>query len=259
MTPEQLMAALREPFPAESIGWKPGATSGSRALALPYIDARDVMDRLDAVFGVAGWEDEYEAEPDGSTVCTLRVRIGDQWVSKMDVGGASDQPDEGDRRKASFSDALKRAAVKFGIGRYLYALPPVWCDWDPQKKRFVVEPKLPASALPGHKPPARVAAAPTNGGKAGAGAQRVSRVSASNLPANGAELEQRLKSREAKLVAEGLCQAGDLITAVTAAGVKAGYVKELVRWPAAAMRLAAEEATAFVAKCKAGNGPVHAG
>jgi hypothetical protein len=80
-----------------------------------------------------------------------------------------------------------------------------------------------------------------------------------SLPKDGAELEQRLKSREAKLVAEGLCQSGDLLTAVTAAGVKAGYVKELVRWPAAAMQLAADETTAFVAKCKAGNGPIHAG
>jgi hypothetical protein len=41
----------------------------------------------------------------------------------MDVGGPSEQPDEGDRVKAAFSDALKRAAVKFGIGRYLYRLP----------------------------------------------------------------------------------------------------------------------------------------
>jgi hypothetical protein len=63
-----------------------------------------------------GWQDEYECLPDGSVVCRLRLRLGDEWITKMDVGAPSEQPDEGDRRKAAFSDALKRAAVKFGIG-----------------------------------------------------------------------------------------------------------------------------------------------
>src|SRR5438094_5089004 len=73
----------------------------------------------------------------------------------MDVGGQSEQPDEGDRRKAAFSDALKRAAVKFGIGRYLYRLPAQWVDYDPVKKQLAQLPQLPAFALPkgkGQKP-----------------------------------------------------------------------------------------------------------
>jgi hypothetical protein len=43
-------------------------------------------------------------------------------LTKVDVGGPSEQPDGGDWLKAAFSDALKRAAVKFGVGRHL-ALP----------------------------------------------------------------------------------------------------------------------------------------
>src|SRR5208283_5312845 len=78
----------------------------------------------------------------------LRCRIGEAWVEKVDVGGASGQPDPGDRRKAAFSDALKRAAVKFGIGRYLYRLPNQWADYDPQKRQFVKTPTLPGNALP---------------------------------------------------------------------------------------------------------------
>lgn len=245
MTPEQLMAALREPFPAESIGWKPGATSGNRALAMPFIDARDVMDRLDAVFGLTGWQDEYLPCPDGTAVCTLRVRIGGEWISHQDVGGASDQPDEGDRRKSSFSDALKRAAVKLGIGRYLYALSPIWCDWDQQRKRFATEPQLPASALPGHKP--AKSAAPTNGSKK------------PPQPADGAELETRLLAFDAALSGKGLCRPGDLLAHVKTHGIAAGYVPELVRWPAPAIKWAVEEARAFEQRCKAGEGPVHAG
>jgi hypothetical protein len=81
-------------------------------------------------------------------VCRLSVKIGEAWVTKMDVGGPSDQKDEGDRRKAAFSDALKRAAVKFGVGRYLYDLPPVWCDYDAKAKQLVKKPALPPWALP---------------------------------------------------------------------------------------------------------------
>jgi hypothetical protein len=145
--------ALAAPFPATEVRWKPQtiAKDGKRALAICYIDARAVMDRLDTVFGVDGWGDHYETLPDGSVVCTLRVKVGDTWIAKQDVGSPSEQPDEGDRHKAAFSDALKRAAVKFGIGRYLYRLPRQWADWDPQKKQFVRAPTLPAWALPSNR------------------------------------------------------------------------------------------------------------
>lgn len=142
MKPEEIMAALALPFNTAEIKFRPATVSGNRALALHYVDARVVMDRLDDVLGAAGWQDEYEFLPDGCAVCRLRIKIGDEWVMKMDVGGQSEQSDEGDRRKSAISDALKRAAVKFGIGRYLYRLPSQWLDYDPQKKRFVNTPRL---------------------------------------------------------------------------------------------------------------------
>jgi hypothetical protein len=145
---EEVTEALAAPFATKDVKFKPAAVSGRRALALAYVDARAIQDRLDDVLGVTGWQDEYECLPDGSVVCRLRLRLGDEWITKMDVGGQSEQPDEGDRRKAAFSDALKRAAVKFGIGRYLYRLPQQWCDFDPQKKQFVQTPKLPVHAMP---------------------------------------------------------------------------------------------------------------
>jgi hypothetical protein len=43
---------------------------------------------------------------------------------------------------------LKRAAVKFGIGRYLYRLPAQWQDYDPQRRQFVKTPSLPPWAIP---------------------------------------------------------------------------------------------------------------
>src|SRR5262249_4089406 len=137
---QALMDALSEPFELSEVRFKPAVVSCNRALALAYVDARVIQDRLDDVLGVTGWQDDYEGLADGSVVCRLRLRLGDEWITKVDVGGPSEQPDGGDRLKAAFSDALKRAAVKFGIGRYLYRLPNQWTDYDPHKRQFVRTP-----------------------------------------------------------------------------------------------------------------------
>jgi hypothetical protein len=137
------------------VRWKVQMVKGNRALAVPYIDARTVHQRLDDVVGVANWRDDYDVLPDGAVVCRLSLRFGGEageWITKVDVGSPSEQPDEGDRRKAAFSDACKRAAVKFGVGRSLYRLPQQWVDYDPQKKQFLRRPVLPAVALPARKP-----------------------------------------------------------------------------------------------------------
>jgi hypothetical protein len=142
------------------VKFKPAAVSGSRALALAFVDCRTIQDRLDDVLGVAGWQDSYRVLPDGSVMCRLRCFIGGQWITKSDVGGQSEQADGGDRMKAAVSDALKRCAVKFGVGRFLYRLPAQWCDFDPKKKCFVRTPTLPAWAVPAT--PASESAAPAS-------------------------------------------------------------------------------------------------
>ena len=116
-------------------------------------------------------------------------RLGHEWITKSDVGGPSEQPDEGDRRKAAFSDALKRAAVKFGIGRYLYRLPNQWLDYDPQRRQFARPPTLPAWALPAKESPT----APTP-----------AKPVAARQPANGEDLQRRLQDYDARLAAQGL-------------------------------------------------------
>lgn len=110
-------------FPKEVISWRAQSLTkaGDKAMALAYIDARDVMDRLDSVIGADGWQDRYEfAGP--RTICYLSIKIGDEWVTKAD--GAGDTAVEAE--KGAISDAFKRAAVKWGIARYLYALPAPW-------------------------------------------------------------------------------------------------------------------------------------
>jgi hypothetical protein len=239
---EALTQSLAEPFDPREVKFKPAVVSGHRAMAIAYVDARVIQDRLDDVLGAAGWQDEYECLPDGGVVCRLRLRLGDEWITKMDVGGPSEQPDEGDRRKAAFSDSLKRAAVKFGVGRYLYRLPAQWVDYDPQKRQFVRTPSLPASALP-RKPlpvPAVAAARPA--------AREAAKAAA--LPANGAELHQRLNKYDARLAKQGLIQPGDLVKHVAAAGVQAGHEADMLSWGGPAIQLAVEETRAFEARLR---------
>lgn len=128
---------LLKPFADDEVKIKPAKVSGGRALGLHYIDSRCVMDRLDEVVGVNGWRDEYTVLASGEVECRLSLRIAGEWITKADVGGQSEQPDEGDRMKAAYSDALKRAAVKFGVGRFLYRIPQQWYDYDPAKKQIV--------------------------------------------------------------------------------------------------------------------------
>ncbi len=152
-----MMDRLSEPFAERDVRWLPKTAKGNRALAMPYINARAVMDRLDEVFSLIGWQDNYDVLNDGSVVCRLAVMFNDVWITKTDVGSPSEQPDAGDRLKAAFSDSLKRSAVKLGVGRYLSKIPPIWADYDPQKKMFVGVPALPHWALPKPKGQAKSA------------------------------------------------------------------------------------------------------
>lgn len=151
-----LVDALCKPFEPSEVKWKAQSVKGNRALAVAFVDARLIQDRLDEVVGVENWQDVYEFLPDGSVVCRLRLKLGGKWITKTDVGSPSEQPDAGDRVKAAVSDALKRAAVKFGVSRYLYRLPAQWCDYDPVKKNFARLPQLPNWAMPKatNRPPA---------------------------------------------------------------------------------------------------------
>lgn len=226
MTPQEIQKALASPFPADAVEWKAQTVRDRRALAVAYIDARCVMERLDACIGVAGWQDSYEVLPDGNVICRLALRINGEWVTKSDVGAESEQPDSGDKRKASFSDALKRAAVKFGVGRYLYSLPAQWLDYDPQKRQLVGTPRLPPWALP--EAPARFAPAPSDG-----------------APRTGAELHARLDAFDERGARAGRWQRGACVDHVKAAGEVEGLPADFALWEGRSLSQAMEVAQEF--------------
>lgn len=138
-----LREKLAEPFPNDMVAWKPQITTkkegnqqvpitrdGKRvAGCVAHIDARAVMSRLDDVVGVGEWSDSYRVLENGKNVeCTLTV----MGVSKTDVGqlGSDRGGSQADPMKTAYSDAFKRAAVKFGIGRYLYDEEIQWLPYD---------------------------------------------------------------------------------------------------------------------------------
>ncbi len=243
MTPEEIMAALARPFAPDEVKAKPAVVKDNRALAMFYVDARVIQDRLDETLGVAGWQDDYECLPEGGVVCRLRLKIGDEWITKVDVGSPSEQPDEGDRRKAAFSDALKRAAVKFGVARYIYRVESQWVDYDMQKKKFTRPPTIPGAPRPAAKaangpPPAAPAKAPSK----------------RQAPKTGAELLARLKAREAELVAKKYIDPGKLIAAVLRAGKLAGLPADVTLWDAQGVEVATAAVKSVEAALKDGEG-----
>lgn len=220
--------ALAAPFPADHVRWKPGATSGGRAMALAYIDARMVMNRLDKVVGLVNWQDAYETLPDGSVLCKLSVRLGGEWITKCDVGGQSGQPDEGDRDKAAHSEALKRAAVKFGVGRYLYFLPQQWCDYDGQKKHFTKTPTLPDWAKPQPAVQAQKALPAPPAEKRSQGVE----VSPVSEPAPAFSPARQAAAQQATAGTPGLSdeQQSQLKAALIARGLEPALTKQLGEW-----------------------------
>lgn len=256
---QALTAALAAPFNPKDVKFKPQMVKNNRCLAMAYIDARLIQDRLDEVLGVENWEDGYKILPDGSVMCRLRLKLGDRWITKTDVGSPSEQPDVGDRLKAAFSDALKRAAVKFGIGRYLYRLSAQWVDYDPVKKQIVQPPQLPAFAIPKAKAApsgfvateAKKEAAPqpivveAKPEQPKAEMPKSESPKASGLPANGLELHRRLQEYDAKLANQKLCQRGALLAHVTQAGVKAGFTANMSDWTGAAIPFAVDAVKEF--------------
>lgn len=120
---KEMLQRLAAPFPESAVKWR-SALSGINGkgepfvLAVPYIDARAIQDRLDQVVGAENWMAEYRQGPGNGTMCKLSVRINGSWVSKEDGADQS----EIEPIKGGISNSFRRAAVVFGIGRYLYAL-----------------------------------------------------------------------------------------------------------------------------------------
>lgn len=147
------LAKLAAPFPPERVSWRVGSTTADkkRGMALAYIDARDVMQRLDDVLGPLNWQCRY-THAGAITICEIGCGVSidgkTEWIWKANGAGSTDVEAE----KGACSDAFKRAAVLWGIGRYLYDLDSPWVELNGRQIAPGELPKLRA-LLEGKKVP----------------------------------------------------------------------------------------------------------
>ena len=153
MGKNSLSEKLGKPFPASDVSWRMQYVDKEKCegLAVPYLDARAIADRLDDVVGPYNWRDEYglwhcyteKSKEQGrddkivnSQVCKLSIYNDErkEWVEKSD--GAENTDFES--IKGGLSDAFKRVAVKWNIGRYLYKFKPEWVKAKKKGRAYLV-------------------------------------------------------------------------------------------------------------------------
>ena len=99
-----------------------------KASCVAYIDARQAMDLLDEVVGVENWQSDYKVI-NGNLYAGIAILINGNWVWKWDCGTESNT----EKEKGESSDAFKRAAVKWGVGRFLYSMNIQYVDANEKK------------------------------------------------------------------------------------------------------------------------------
>ena len=123
MNSKRIQRELLQPFSMNDLEWRvqaSGAFNGNiwcRVLA--YVTNRAIQQRLDDVVGVFGWKNEFKPLPNSvgdGALCGISIKFEGEWITKWD--GADNTAIES--TKGGLSGAMKRSAVEFGIGRYLY-------------------------------------------------------------------------------------------------------------------------------------------
>jgi hypothetical protein len=144
-------AKLKAPFYSSQVNWKVQSTTKDKkkGMMVSYSDARAIMDRLDQVVGFENWRDEYTTIADKGILCILYIHIGDEWIGKSDGAAFTDV----ESTKGGITDAFKRAASRWGIGRYHYGIPSVWIELDEFKRPTRTNAEIWALAFRGQEIP----------------------------------------------------------------------------------------------------------
>ena len=127
---DKFFARLTDPFDPADIEWrvqmagKTKSGNGMYAILVPYVTNRAIQQRLDDVCTPVGWRNEYIYPTEKSVICGISILCPGEvpstkfWLTKWD--GAEETNIEA--VKGGLSGAMKRAAIQWGIGRYLYKL-----------------------------------------------------------------------------------------------------------------------------------------
>lgn len=122
---------LQAPFDEKTLGIKVQALSKNkdRAMLVCYLQHTDVAARLDAVDPC--WSARITSEGRDGENCVVRMQLSLKGVVREGIGDGQDA-------KSAASDALKRTAMLFGVGRYLYDADTPWVAYNDATDRFKV-------------------------------------------------------------------------------------------------------------------------
>ena len=128
--------ALSAPFSKEKLSVKVQSLTKDRkkAMLVVYLQHTDVAARLDEVdpawscHVLDRWV-EIPTNGKGERLCYVRLELTILGCKRENVG-------DGEEWKSAWSDALKRAAMLFGVGRDLYDQGMVWVPYDEQEDRY---------------------------------------------------------------------------------------------------------------------------
>jgi hypothetical protein len=130
MLDNEKVLALRKELPLESghsLRVKQTANNDSWARWLVYTEEDPVSERLDTID--PNWTFEIRDKVINGNAATVYARLTVCGVARDCVGeGKSGNP--GDAQKGAATDALKRGARLFGVGRYLKKAPLFFTDWE---------------------------------------------------------------------------------------------------------------------------------
>lgn len=102
------------------VKWRVQSSKHGHSLCVAYVDARDVQNHLDDVCGIENWQSRHKEEK-GNLFCEIGINVNGNWIWKSDVGTESNI----EKQKGEASDSFKRAAVMWGVGRFVYEYPVI--------------------------------------------------------------------------------------------------------------------------------------
>lgn len=132
-----LFLRLSEPFTPDKLSWRPGSVTRDKqkVQAIPYIDAKHIMYRLDDTLGPFNWQTGLHVES-GVTIKGLAIQHPEngEWIWRWEPGHFEAKSDYDAERIGVLGSAtvgLRRVAAEWGIGRYIYFMKVPWVKAEP--------------------------------------------------------------------------------------------------------------------------------
>lgn len=140
-TIEEARDILSKPIQPDEVEWRVQNFNEAKGILsiVPYITNRCVMDRFDEAFDYL-WSNEFRETTTGY-ICRIQASVANDEVPFLiHEDGATKTKIEPD--KGGMSDAMKRTAVHFGLGRCLYKYPRITIKTNSKYIPFEIYPRL---------------------------------------------------------------------------------------------------------------------